>query len=105
MSALRVRYSRQAFRHIEVASDWWKRNRPSAPGLLRDEFATAIRILREFPDVGVPYRHRRICGIRRYVLINCGYILFYVHLQSSQEVIVLALWQAERGRNPPLRKP
>lgn len=104
MSVSRIGYSKQAFRHIELAHEWWHKNRPKAPWLLRDEFAASIRVIRDFPDVGIPYRHRKIPGMRKYVLLESNYILYYIHLPVSHEVIILALWSGDRGRNPPIRQ-
>lgn len=105
MSVQRVRYTPQAFGHIESAQAWWLKNRSSAPQLLRDEFAASIRMIREFPDMGVPHPHRKIAGVRRYLLFKTQFHVYYAHVHTTNEIVVLAFWNALRGRNPPLRPP
>lgn len=98
-----IHFSPQALAQVQAAQTWWKRNRPSAPRLLRDELAEALRLLRDAPEAGAPYAHRRLRGVRRVVLHRTRYYLYYVTEPAG--VTILALWSVLRGRAPPLRTP
>jgi plasmid stabilization system protein ParE len=95
-----VQFSRQALAQVQVAHGWWRKNRPRAPRLLREELAEALRLLRTSSGAGAHYPHRRRSDVRRLVLPRTRYYLYYV--EGSDGVVVLAVWSALRGRAPPL---
>ncbi len=94
--------SRRARRQIEAMQAWWSKNRPSAPRLLLDELAQAERILRDNPTFGVVYDGHRGSPVRRVLLSRTQKHLYYRYSQEREELIVLSVWGAPRGRGPKL---
>jgi plasmid stabilization system protein ParE len=68
-----VRFSPQALAQVQAAHAWWKKNRPRAPRLFRDELAEALELLRTAPTAGAPYPHRRLRDVRRVILQRSRY--------------------------------
>jgi plasmid stabilization system protein ParE len=99
----RVRLTDDALRDAKAALAWWHDNRPEAPGLVREEFAALLDLLRTAPKIGTPYIHRRIKGVRRAVLQRSRYHVYYVHDASNDDVVVLAISSTLRGKPPKLR--
>jgi plasmid stabilization system protein ParE len=99
---LRVRFTPQAEAKAARAIRWWERNRPSSPTLLADELDGCLALLTTAPDLGRPYRHRRVAGLRRVLLVETRHHVYYVHDDQADQVVVLAIWSAVRGRVPPI---
>lgn len=97
---LEIRVSPQAVAQIDEAADWCTKNRPAAPGAIRQDLAEILSVLVNQPGVGVPTRRGRIRGLRRVTLTRVRYYLYY--RASGRVLEVLALWHTSRGRQPPL---
>ncbi|AUX20594.1 hypothetical protein SOCEGT47_010660 [Sorangium cellulosum] len=100
MKRARLRLTREAARQAREAAAWWIENRPAAPSLFREELAALLSLLRTAPEAGAPHAHRRIQGVRRVPLPTSRYLVYYVHDPGAEEVLVLAVWSALRGRPP-----
>jgi plasmid stabilization system protein ParE len=87
----------------EQIDAWWRSNRPAAPDLFLEELSTALALLSEAPGVGAPHPHRTLQGIRRFYLARTRFHVYYAHDESAGEVVVLAVWSAQRALTPPLR--
>ena len=96
--ALPIRISPQALAQIEEAADWWAKNRPSAPGAIRQDIGEILNVLARQPGIGVPSRRGRIRGLRRVTLDRVRYYLYYRVADGALEV--LAFWHTSRGRSP-----
>ena len=70
---LPIRISSQALAQIEEAADWWSKNRPAAPGAIRQEIAEILTVLALQPGIGMPSRRGRIKGLRRVTLDRVRY--------------------------------
>ena len=90
--------SKRARRHIEAAQAWWVDNRPAAPALLLDELASVERLLRENPSLGTTYSPHKSGAVRRVLLSGTQKHLYYRYRPDRDELVVLALWGARRGR-------
>ena len=99
---VRVWTSPQADEQAIEAATWWRVNRPASPGLFRAELARGLQLLAEAPDVGRRYPHPDIPGLRRLLLSDTRYHVYYVHEADRGEVVVLAIRSAVRGRGPRL---
>ncbi len=98
---LQVRFSPQVFAQIEEAAEWWARNRPAAPGAIRQDLADILQVLVQQPGIGMPSRRHRIKGLRRITLDRVHYYMYY---RVSEGVLeVLAFWHTSRGRAPRIR--
>jgi hypothetical protein len=92
----------RAWRQIQRARDWWEAHRDKSPNLFAEELAEAQRHLTTLPESGELWRIRRKRTIRRWLLKKTAQHLYYVYSPEREEVLVLALWGARRGRGPKL---
>ena len=95
-----VRSTPSADAQIDVALQWWLANRALNPGLLREELASAFQMLQVAPLSGKLCRGRS--DVRRCLLPRSRYHLYYT-MESETEILILALWHAQKRRGPPLR--
>ncbi len=86
--------------HIAAIDDWWRAHRTSAPALFLTELEEAFHVLEEMPFAGALYSPSPIAGVRRLLLAESRYYLYYV--VAGDAVIVLAVWHARRGSGPAL---
>ena len=92
----------RAWLQVERARNWWEANRDKSPALFAQELAEAQRHLTTLPESGELWRIRRRRTIRRWLLKKTAQHLYYVYSPEREEVLVLALWGARRGRGPKL---
>jgi len=92
----------RAWRQVERQRKWWQANRDKALGLFVEELAEAEHHLMTLPEFGELWRVRRKRTIRRWLLPKTAQHLYYVHNREREEVLVLAMWDARRGREPKL---
>ena len=99
---MRFVISPRARQQVERAQRWWEANREKAPGLFLQELASAERQLMTLPESGEAWRIRGNKTIRRCLLEKTEQHLYYFYSPQREEVLVLALWGARRGRGPRL---
>lgn len=99
---MRLVFAPQALDDIEVASRWWRSNRPAAPRLLERELLAVLTLLQSAPLSGAPLRSHRLPGVRRASLPRTRYLLYYRVLETPDNLRVLRLWHASRGMAPTL---
>jgi plasmid stabilization system protein ParE len=99
---VKVLFSPQARRDFEAIVTWWRSQRPAAPFLFEDEIRSAAQLLAEAPYTGVAGRDVRMKEVRRLVLRETRYLLYYRVLEKRQLVEVLRLWHTSRGAKPKL---
>ena len=68
--------------------------------MLADELDGSLALLRTAPDLGRPYRHRRVSGLRRILLVETKHHDYYVHDEEAGQIVVLSVWGAVRGTAP-----
>ena len=98
---LPVRTTPEADAQIRAIDDWWRTNRPAAPDLFLTELAASFDVIGDAPHIGRLYRQSPVPGVRRILLNQTRYHVYYV--ASADEVSLLAVWHARRGVGPPLR--
>jgi plasmid stabilization system protein ParE len=96
-----VRISARAQREAERRDKWWREHRPEAVDLFRVELADAIDLLRNNPSAGTRYEAVRFDAIVRRILLPETETHVY-HAQVDDDVVVVAIWGARRGRGPKL---
>jgi len=69
--------------------------------LFLEELTASFDIIGDAPYIGRPYRQSPVPGTRRVLLKGTRYHVYYV--PDTDEVMVLAVWHAQRGAGPPLR--
>ena len=98
---MKIRVSTRAQRETDRHDAWWRANRPAAPDLLIHELLHVIELLETNPNLGVPYESAHFEGpVRRILMKKAERHLYYGLL--GDELIILALWGARRGRGPKL---
>lgn len=98
----RLRVSPRAARDIRAAAEWWARHRNAAPALLSDELEAAYALITDLPLAGERVPHSRIEGVRRVLLGDTQYLLYYVVSDDRAIVKILSLWHTSRGAAPHL---
>jgi plasmid stabilization system protein ParE len=101
-SKLRIDISLRAAAQIEAAAIWWAKNRPAAPGAIRQELERAFSLMAIQPSLGARALNVRLRGVRRLHLSRIHYHIYY--RANDLTVDVLAFWHTSRGTAPPLRK-
>lgn len=82
---------------VNVARDWWLRNRDKAPEAFDEEIERAFKLLLNAPHLGRPLRSRHGKLIRRLTLERIRYYLYY---RVENDIIrLLSLWHT--SRRPP----
>lgn len=99
---MKVRATGRAQREIVRAALWWRTNRPAAPGLFLEELEAAERHLCTAPISGEIYGYRKARLIRRWLLQETEYHVYFSVDQDAQVVMVHSVWGARRGRGPKL---
>ena len=99
--SLPVRTTPEADTQIRDIDAWWRDHRSAASDLLLNELTRVFEIVGHAPQIGRLYRHSPIPGVRRVLLNQTRYHVYY-RVQAT-EVRVLAIWHARRGVGPPLR--
>lgn len=94
--------SRRARRQIDRIDAWWTSNRPSAQSRFLDELDRAERLLRDNPELGLVSKVHRSGDIRRLLLPETENYVFYRYRSNRNEITVIEVWGAPRGRGPRL---
>ena len=100
---LPVRITPKAEAQILEIDSWWRENRKAAPDLFLSELSESFELIAGAPQIGRLYRASPVRQVRRLLLRETRYHVYYVIV--ADEVRVLALWHARRGVGPPLREP
>ncbi|MEO7852679.1 MAG: type II toxin-antitoxin system RelE/ParE family toxin [Rubrivivax sp.] len=95
---LHLRISARATAQIERADAWWRENRRSVSGAVRDDLRAAFQVLLRQPGIGVEITSARLGGTRRVHLDRIRYYLYY--RVKGDELAVLSVWHSNRGREP-----
>lgn len=96
-----LRTTPEADAQIREIDAWWRENRPAAPDLFLNELSESFGLITAAPHIGRLYRLAPIPQVRRLLLKETRYHVYYVIV--AEEAIVLALWHAQRGVGPPMR--
>ena len=88
--------------HLKEVLGWWSKHRPEAPTLIQEELRLALAQIRAMPDVGAPFRTVRGIAIRRLLLPRSMRLLYYSLDKKAAEILIHAVWGAQRGSEPQL---
>ena len=97
----RLRVLGPAQRQAKQAAAWWRTNRSSSRGLFRRELASAFDLLVSSPEMGTPYDDADVPGLRRVLLPETRYHIYYVYHADLNQILVLGIWGVLRGHAPP----
>ncbi len=95
-----VAIQRRAVREIETIDEWWRTNRPAAPNLFANELESMLAVVALMPTLGAEARSQRLGGVRRVLLPQSRYHVYYRVRDTTLDV--LAVWHTVRGRGPDL---
>jgi plasmid stabilization system protein ParE len=95
-----VRTVRRADNDIRRIDAWWREHREASPDLFLAELSDAFALLEVAAGAGRPYPSRRAEPVARILLRSTRYHVYFS--VRGQEVFVLAVWSAVRGRGPAL---
>jgi plasmid stabilization system protein ParE len=95
---LPVKITRRAATQIQEAASWWLANRPKAPEAFQEELRRGFSLISQQPGVGARATNVKLEGVRRIYLSRVRYFLYY--RVRSEQLEVLALWHASRGKGP-----
>jgi plasmid stabilization system protein ParE len=95
-------FSEEAERDVEIIDAWWLENRPDAPRLFAEELASVCQAIQRKPLILKPYGERRGMVIRRWQLERTEQHVYYVADIDNETITVLRVWGARRGRGPKL---
>jgi plasmid stabilization system protein ParE len=70
--------------------------------MLRDELESAYALIESFPFAGETVPHSLIVGLRRVLLGQTQYHLYYVAPGAEDVIEILSLWHTSRGNKPRL---
>src|ERR1700676_839758 len=95
-----IKITPRAAEQIEAAANWWRANRPSAPGALVFELEKAVDFISRQPQLGAPVTNAKLRGVRQLHLGRVHYLLYYRVRAAPRRIEILALWHASRGQAP-----
>lgn len=77
MARYRVGFTLEARAQVVEISRWWKANRPSRPGLFREELLAAKEQLARLPTTGPQCNLKEHSDVRQMLLLRTQYYLYY----------------------------
>jgi plasmid stabilization system protein ParE len=93
-------FARRALREIDRAARWWVAHR-DARTLFEEELAEVLRQVRVNPRLGQVYRVVRGREQRRILMRKTAQHVYY-RIDGPEQILVLSVWGARRGRGPKL---
>ena len=75
--SLPIRTTPEADAHIRDIDAWWRSNRPARRNVFLNEPSKAFEIVGHAPQIGRLYRHSPIPGVRRVLLSQTRYHVYY----------------------------
>ncbi len=96
---MNLRISARARREARRIDERW-RAQADRRQLFVEEFEVALTQIRAEPNTGTPYDAATSVSVRRTRLPKTDYFVYYT--VQAEEIVVLALWSARRGRQPKL---
>ncbi|HEX4417624.1 MAG TPA: type II toxin-antitoxin system RelE/ParE family toxin [Kofleriaceae bacterium] len=97
---MRFELSRLARRQVDRIHGWWTDNRPSARSMFLADLARAQQLLCEAPELGIVFATHKTGVVRRLLLSNTDYHLYYQYRRDRNEIFVLRVHGATRGHQP-----
>lgn len=99
---MKVKFTPRAEMRVQKAHAWWRKNRPDTSELLADELTQAVRDLETVPYLGTPRPTERRPLLKRLLLEKTKCHLYFEIDEQKDEIRILMVWGAPRGREPKL---
>ena len=98
---MNLRLTPRALLEAKRLKTWWRKNRPAAPDLFEQELDAALEQIVGAPGIGAVYDREDLeVPLRRVLLPKTKNHVYYA--ATSDEIVVLSVWGAPRGRGPKL---
>jgi plasmid stabilization system protein ParE len=89
---MRLRLSARAASDLREILGYLDTQNPTAAKTVRSSIWRALDIVRSFPAIGVAQRR----GVRKYVVPQFPYLIYYSVAQDEQEIRIIAIRHAAR---------
>ena len=80
----------------------FSRNRPAARDMFRQELEVAVQLLETSPLIGRLYPEAPVPEVRRFLIGQSRYHIYWEVDAAFRTVTILAIWYAGRGSGPRL---
>ena len=98
---MKLVFTSRAISQAEYIDAWWRENRSVSPSAFSEDFAAVIAAVLAMPRVMAPFVHDGVV-LRRWLLKRTKHHVHYTVDESTQTVVVVAVWGGPRGSVPPL---
>jgi hypothetical protein len=99
---VRVRFTPRAATGAKKARAKWRADRLLSPDLFDAELAALVHQLETIEHFGTPHPTPRRPWLKRALLEGTGFHVYFETVERHNEVRILILWHARRGREPKL---
>jgi plasmid stabilization system protein ParE len=99
---VKLRIGKRAQEQAAKIEQWWAEHREKAPNLFVDELEETFRTLCRERNAGTRWPTPRRPFLRRLLMPRTHHHVYFVVDQAADEVHVLAVWGAPRGKTPKL---
>lgn len=99
---MRVRFTPRALARAKAAQKQWRETRPAAPDLFEHELAALVFQLETIPHFGTPHPTRQRPWLKRTLLERTEHHVYFERDERKQEIQILMIWHARRGKEPKL---
>jgi plasmid stabilization system protein ParE len=101
---VKLRVTPRALAEAKRIKTWWRRHREGAPDLFEQELEAVLARTLLAPALGAIYEQDHLdVTVRRVLMPRTHHHVYYtVH---GDELVVLSVWGAPKGRGPKLKAP
>lgn len=98
---MNLRLTPRALAEAKRLRRWWRLHRPSSPDLFDLELDAALEQIVSKPDIGAEYKADDFeATVRRLLLPKTKNHIYYAI--EAEQIVILSVWGAPRGRGPKL---
>lgn len=92
-------YTPDASAQVIETNLWWVQNKASKFAF-DDELENALTLLEQNPNLGKYRKHKVYKNLRKLILSEIGYALYYNYDEPNGEILICAVWSGKRKRGP-----
>lgn len=98
---MKLVFTARSLSQVEHIDAWWRDHRSASPGAFSEDLAAVLAAILAMPRVMAP-RVRDGVVVRRWLLKRSKHHVHYTVDESTDTVVILAVWGGPRGSLPPL---
>ena len=99
---MKVKFTPRGDLRAQKANAWWRKNRPDTSELFADELARAVKDLETITHLGTLRPTERRPLLKRLLLEKTKCHVYFEVDEQKEEIRILMIWGAPRGREPKL---